>query len=444
MADSKNNKNTKSPAAAGQVPAKPPAPLGTVANGPPGIKPTPEPVQKPAPAPVPKPETTPVHLTNFLVKETSPGLPLLIVFSSVNSNGFSFLERFDDLSANRIFIRDPYDAWYNRGIGDGVDTLDSLAARLAAEVKRLRPSRIITFGTSMGGYAALLFGLKLQAASIIAVSPQSILDPRLPHTPSQAFPGPNFDLLPMMQTPPEDSRITLFFGAADMVDCYNALRVSGPQVKLIPIKDADHLVAATLTKNGALTTAVRAAVDKKPFSYKEDIDRGLVDSVVTELIIRTVESHYLDADHNVSKCARALVALRPGWSPPLFVLAQMYDARKDYDQAARHARAAAEAAPASVTCADYLATVLHRMGDEQGAIDAYVATLAIRPRHYNALCGLAALRAKAGDSKTALELIDRAIQTRPRLTRAASLRDAILSGSLRDGGPAGDTDKNQL
>ena len=369
---------------------------------------------------------------------------MLIVLSSVNSNGFSFLDRFEDLDASKIFIRDPYDAWYNRGVGDGLDSIEALTGYLRSEIARLRPNRVVMFGTSMGGYAALLLGLELGAESVVAVSPQSILDPRLPHTPSVLYPGPHFDLAPRFQACTQPLRITLFFGAADMVDCYNALRIQQPGVKLIPIKDADHLVAAQLTTLGVLHTAVKCAVERRGFSYKEDLDKGVLDAVITQLIIRTVESHYLDATYNAGRCARALATLKPGWSPPLFILAQIYSARKDYELAARYAQGAAEAAPRSVTCADLLATVLHRKGDDEKAMAAYSATLAIRPKHYNALCGLATLKAKHGKTSEALDLIDTALKTRPRLARASTLKAAILGGRFRPSEAPIELDKNQL
>lgn len=76
-----------------------------------------------------------------------------------------------------LFVRDPLRAWYLRGIGPAGHTFESVVSRLQEQIRAARPSRIVTVGSSMGGYAAIRAGIALQAEAILAFGPQVVLAP---------------------------------------------------------------------------------------------------------------------------------------------------------------------------------------------------------------------------------------------------------------------------
>ncbi len=389
-------------------------------------------------------EKTDAASSVYSVRETSPGLPLLIIFSSVNSNGFSFGRAFDELPANVIYIRDPYDFWYNRGISESLNSIDAVRKQLAKDIKRLEPSRTVMLGTSMGGYAALLFGVLLNVNRIIAVSPQTLLDPRLPHTPSSKVEGLYFDLEDTFRRTTGRPSIEVFFGGADMVDAYNAFKVKGQNVRITAVMGADHLVAAQLSRQGVIDEAVNCAINNQPFEFSGETDGRISDTLVRELIVRCVESHYLDGTYSSWRCARALAALVPNWAPPLYIQARIREGTGDLIVAEKYSAGAVKAAPNSVTYADYNAALLCRMGDDKRAIEALENTLRIRPGHYNALCNLAMLRQKSGSAAEAMQALDRAILSRPRLKRAHEMKARFESEDLSAVPAVISFDKNQL
>ena len=82
-----------------------------------------------------------------------------------------------------LFVRDPTRCWYCRGLGDGQlgnhgpsHTFEEMVAVLAEEVARVRPRRLVTVGSSMGGYASVRAGLLLGADVAVAFSPQVVLE----------------------------------------------------------------------------------------------------------------------------------------------------------------------------------------------------------------------------------------------------------------------------
>lgn len=77
-----------------------------------------------------------------------------------------------------LFVRDVLRAWYLRGVGGrGGDSFEGVMALLRDEIAAVRPSRVVTIGSSMGGYAAVRAALALEADAALAFAPQVAIDP---------------------------------------------------------------------------------------------------------------------------------------------------------------------------------------------------------------------------------------------------------------------------
>lgn len=123
---------------------------------------------------------------DVLVDHVIPGELLVITFGFVSWDkrpDFDFygrlkkLEQFSGRHINKILVRDSGNSWYHRTIGGLGAHPDETAASLRALIRDIRPSRVVTIGQSMGAYAALMYGLLLEAEQVIAFGPLSFLDP---------------------------------------------------------------------------------------------------------------------------------------------------------------------------------------------------------------------------------------------------------------------------
>ena len=77
-----------------------------------------------------------------------------------------------------LFVRDLLQSWYIRHAAPpSKDAFDSVLRLLRHEIGALRPSRIVVFGASMGGYAAIRAGVALGADLVVAFGPQVFVDP---------------------------------------------------------------------------------------------------------------------------------------------------------------------------------------------------------------------------------------------------------------------------
>ena len=156
----------------------------------------------------------------------------------MEKNSFEFFKTRVEKASKHIFIRDLQQKWYSKGINNEINSIESLLEFLKQETKGYK---IITMGSSAGGYAATLFGILLNAECIFSFSGQF----QIPKERSA-----DYNLLKMIKT----SVIPIFY----MYPCYNKNDVNQfnlikdfSNVQVLAIKSANHgvpVVKETLRK----------------------------------------------------------------------------------------------------------------------------------------------------------------------------------------------------
>jgi acyl carrier protein len=89
---------------------------------------------------------------------------------------YDFMDVTGVMRFNRILLRDPTKSWFHLGFGEPGGSFDSVVETVRAQLRALGGERVMTVGTSSGGYAALLAGHLLGADYVHAFSPQTYLD----------------------------------------------------------------------------------------------------------------------------------------------------------------------------------------------------------------------------------------------------------------------------
>lgn len=355
-----------------------------------------------------------------------------IVFSSVNANGFSFFnlfEQFED-DLHRIYIRDPHDQWYDQGVSDEITSWGELVAQIRKALSELNVKQVLTFGSSMGGYASLRLAAQIDPYICIAISPQTLLDRRLPHTPKQPVSSESWDLSPYVNAwQPKNAAI--FFGAADFVDIFNVFRINWQGADLLPIAGQDHLVAQFLARKRIFLAMITDFVTKGTYTpvlrtqgRGAKFDKTCFDDVQRQLITRVVEGFYLRANWDVLAHLRALKALHK-WADGLHLEAKILSKRGEFEDAIKAADKALSLAKKSVTISDGYAHILRKAGQIDAAIAGYERSLQLRAKHYQALCSLGELYHEKGDIDTATTMLREAASVRPRLKRAQDIATSL-------------------
>jgi len=218
-----------------------------------------------------------------LVDRVHRDSPLIIAFGFCQFPyvaSFDFFNRTKKLEKrfgskyNRILVRDARNSWYHRGVpGLGAD-VDEVASTLRAMIHAVEPCRVFSIGQSMGGYAAIMFGMLLGVDRIAAFCPLSHLDPE--EAARYGDLGFRGAMLALRDDPPRAiypdlvrlgkslgfrNELHVIFGThpqqddglSSNFDAIHALRLAQlPNVLLHPYPEADHLVVSWLIENKQL------------------------------------------------------------------------------------------------------------------------------------------------------------------------------------------------
>lgn len=90
-----------------------------------------------------------------------------------------------DKAYKHIFVRDIFKQWYLTGINAKIDSPEKLLEFLRKETEGMR---VITVGSSAGGYAAILYGVQLNTERIMAFNAQFELESSLMQTNERIYP----------------------------------------------------------------------------------------------------------------------------------------------------------------------------------------------------------------------------------------------------------------
>jgi hypothetical protein len=217
--------------------------------------------------------STDEQASDILLRRAPGSKRLVIAFGglrgAIGMPPFEFLRSLDDLRLNRVFLRDPEQAWYHRGVeGVGPD-IDSVAARLrevAAEMEA-----VFTIGNSAGGFGALLFGALL-SCEVHAFSPQTYIDPDLREANDDTRweklvrrlgddMEPRYaNLRPVIAA--SEAKCHVYYPTQIRLDVVHAEHLGTlPQVTLHPIDSDDHTVIRELRDSGWLAGLLRRIAD---------------------------------------------------------------------------------------------------------------------------------------------------------------------------------------
>ena len=214
---------------------------------------------------------------------TTPDGPpgtLLIAFGGLASRldgipPFEFLSALSGTAARRVFVRDLNQSWYQEGVRGVSTTLDATTATLRALVTESGAHRVVTLGVSAGGFAAIYFGVALEADFVLAFGPQTFTSGRLrrwhrdrrwseeiaridnldPTTTCR-------DLKPIVGAQARERRtpIEIHYGRRSRVDRAHARRLRRFESVTLIEHDAGHNPAKALKDAGELDAVLRRAV----------------------------------------------------------------------------------------------------------------------------------------------------------------------------------------
>lgn len=318
---------------------------------------------------------------------------------------------------SKLLVRDPTPRWYNAGLPGVGDTLEEIAAGVEREVSLLGATRIVTFGSSMGAYASILFGCMLGAERVIAFSPQTLLDPGLRHSPSADIDLQVADLEPLIQATP-GTPVDVVVGWEDHIDVFHSQRVAGlPSVRVLALRERTHSFVLEFSDEGKLLPLLTDLVAGHAPEYCE-----LDPAVDPDTRQRFADTAYATnrGDWEAVKERIGPVAERcPDWAGPNYDLGRALAEMEDWPGAeAAHARAVRASPNWTQPRAYLISTLLAQDRPAEAEVTAR-GGLALDPdwaRGHLLVARCASRRDRAEDAQAAAL---RAIELDPKLREAA-------------------------
>lgn len=222
-------------------------------------------------------------LVRFVRAASEPSAVCFVTFGSytneytLDRQGFAeeFLRR-EGIDAAHVLNRD--NRWYQYAEMDG-----ALAAVTAATAGY---ARVFTYGSSMGGYAALRFARFVGAGTAIAISPQFSLDPRV--VPFEERWQADLAAITFRERAPEPAASQVIFHDPRMRldDLHFRLFAALPtQTVSVAVPGAGHPVGGILVETGVLKDAIRAIIQAR-------LDPARVQGAVRERRRRSAHHFY--------------------------------------------------------------------------------------------------------------------------------------------------------
>jgi hypothetical protein len=107
---------------------------------------------------------------------------LLVTFGGMKSlaglASYEFVAMTEAMPVKKMYLRDPRQSWYHRGMPQQGTTLEGVAAAVGKLLEQQDLARTVLAGNSAGGYAALLFGEMLGVDTVLAFAPQTVIHPQ--------------------------------------------------------------------------------------------------------------------------------------------------------------------------------------------------------------------------------------------------------------------------
>ncbi len=224
-----------------------------------------------------------------------PGEPLLIAFGGIAGRmgatpPFEFFRLTQRLRVNKVYLRDLDQCWYHAGLRGLTGSVADTAAYLRGLRTACGASRTLVFGSSMGGYAALLFGSLIEATAIHAFSPHtSLQDKRSIRNRDRlkvlhaGFSGEYFDLNRVPGPPRCAGERHVYYDSTNRKDRRQVGHLGTPEgLHLHAFKGGGHNLVKYLRASGELEKVVVSSLEGVPYQPRKDIPlrRPLLDRLL--------------------------------------------------------------------------------------------------------------------------------------------------------------------
>jgi len=353
---------------------------------------------------------------NFFVRLNENSKKLLLLFSAKDlaPNKFNFWQLGLELPVNLIFLNNGRNEWYQNGIPDWGNSFAETLEMLRAWVDSLGIEEVYAMGTSMGGYAAIQYGVPLDAR-ILTFS----LDVKLssPYSRSTRFMTKSNkpicndlrEIIPLSR-----KAIQTYVGEGDPSDIWQASLLRDiPQIEVTSLLGVDHYVPSYLSRSSRLATLMRQLVTNNHFSKLSNAGQALEIADFPDLIFSAYKLFREKKWTECEKTANKALEIYPYADAALFLKGMALVKQEQFSKAAIMFSLASSMAPHN---ADYVFYCSHALRKDNAPLQALFMLdqmLTKWPGHDRAHYARGIILSSNGDSGAALRSFQTALRLAP-------------------------------
>ena len=203
--------------------------------------------------------------------------PLLIAFGGISGPigmpPFEFFNLARNLDVNKIYLRDLSQTWYHSGLPGISKNIDETASFLKGKIDESGADKVVVVGNSMGGYAAIIFGILIKADIVHAFSPHTFIkDANFIRSKEQIrnvhnnFYNKYFDLYEVMKLHNNLGEFNIYYDSKDKIDKKHAMHLNSSQnITLHSFRGGGHCLIKVLRDSGELQNIVISSFNGAPY-----------------------------------------------------------------------------------------------------------------------------------------------------------------------------------
>jgi len=216
--------------------------------------------------------------------------PLLIIFSGFGdfvTMPFEFSNTTKKLDVNKIYLRDFSRTWYHSGLFGRSKSIDETVLFLKRKIDESGANKVVVLGNSMGGYAAILFGILIKANIVHAFAPQTFLnnvdylklitrnDRKIQYLHNN-FSNQYFDLKNVIQLHNNLGEFNIYYDSTNEIDKKFAMHLKDSKhVMLHPFCGGGHGLIKILRDSGELQKIIIASLNNTHYVPNKDINASI-------------------------------------------------------------------------------------------------------------------------------------------------------------------------
>lgn len=333
---------------------------------------------------------------------------LVILFSAINmkENQFNFWQLGREIDENIIFVNDPSNQWYLNGIPSLGTSLDKTISCLRKWIDYLGIEDVYSVGTSMGGHAAIHYGIELNA-NILSFPAETILGEQ--H--SRSIKHLEKDIVKkdfLLEKIAHFSKtIHMIIGESTPKDLINASYIRKfENVKIHSLLGVDHYVPSVISRSSKLYTLLTNFVSDGLIEEDLFSNLGNFNLYDDELFSDLAESYHNFESDNFDECiacAEKVLVKFPAFESALYMIGDSYLQKEEYQLAMNYLARAIMVAPNNV---DYLFKYSHAirmLGDKKTSLHLLDILIQKFPSYAKAYYARGNMQVEEGNESAALE-----------------------------------------